>query len=54
MQDYKQIAKDVLVLEAAEILSSAEKIGDEMTKAVELIANTKGKLIITGVEKVGL
>lgn len=54
MQDYKQIAKDVLVLEAAEILSSAEKIGDEMTKAVELIANTKGKLIITGVGKSGL
>ena len=54
MQDYKQIAKDVLVLEAMEILSSAEKIGDEISKAVELVANTKGKLIVTGVGKSGL
>jgi len=54
MQDYKQIAKDVLVLEAMEILSSAEKVGDEISKAVELVANTKGKLIVTGVGKSGL
>jgi len=54
MQNYKQIAKDVLVLEAREILSSADRVGDEIAKAVELIANTKGKLIITGVGKSGL
>jgi arabinose-5-phosphate isomerase len=54
MQDYKQIAKNVLVLEANEILTSAEKIGQEIELAVELIANTKGKLIVTGVGKSGL
>ncbi len=54
MLDYKQIAKDVLVLEAKDLLSSADSIGNEMELAVELIANTKGKLIVTGVGKSGL
>lgn len=54
MIDYKQIAKDVLILEANELLSSANEIGDEIEKATKLIANTKGKLIVTGVGKSGL
>ena len=54
MIDYKQIAKDVLILEANELLSSANEIGDEIERATKLIANTKGKLIVTGVGKSGL
>ena len=54
MQDFKEIAKDVLKLEAKELLDAVDTIDDEMNKAVELIAGIKGKLIITGVGKSGL
>ena len=52
--DFKQIAKDVLLLEANELILSASNISDEMEKAVKLISSSKGKLIITGVGKSGL
>ena len=51
--DFKQIAKDVLLIEANELIQSASNISDEMEKAVKLIASCKGKLIITGVGKSG-
>lgn len=54
MQDFKTIAKEVLELEAKELLNAALLIGDEMSEAVNLIANIKGKLIVTGVGKSGL
>ena len=52
--DYKKIAKEVLLIEAEELQKAAENISGEMEKAVELIANAKGKLIVTGVGKSGL
>ncbi len=52
--DFKEIAKDVLRLEAKELLDAVDKIDEEMSRAVELIANIRGKLIITGVGKSGL
>ncbi|MFV0480635.1 MAG: SIS domain-containing protein [Campylobacteraceae bacterium] len=52
--DFVKIAKDVMELEAKELNDAASKLTDEITKAVELIYNTKGKLIITGVGKSGL
>ena len=54
MHDFKAIAKEVLELEAKELLNAAALIGDEMQEATELFANIKGKLIITGVGKSGL
>lgn len=54
MQDFKAIAKEVLELEAKELLNAAQMIGDEMSAATNLIANIKGKLIVTGVGKSGL
>jgi len=54
MEDFKKIAKDVLELEAHELLAAAQLIGDEIGEATELIANIKGKLIVTGVGKSGL
>ena len=54
MEDFKVIAKEVLELEAKELLNAAELIGDEMGAATNLIANIKGKLIVTGVGKSGL
>ncbi len=52
--DFKNIAKEVLDIEANELLKASDKIGDEMREAVELISNIKGKLIVTGVGKSGL
>ena len=49
--DYKKIAKEVLEIEANELLN-ADVIGIE--KAVEICFDTKGKVIITGVGKSGL
>jgi len=54
MQNYKQIASDVLRLEAAELLSCADRISDSFVDAVESIFKLKGKLIIIGVGKSGL
>jgi arabinose-5-phosphate isomerase len=52
--DYKEIAKEVLLIEADELKRAADNISEEIEKAVELIANAKGKLIVTGVGKSGL
>lgn len=52
--DFIKIAKEVLELEAKELLSSANLLGNEIEEAVSLIANIKGKLIVTGVGKSGL
>ena len=49
--DYGKIAKEVLEIEANELLN-ADVSGIE--KAVEIAFNTKGKVIITGVGKSGL
>lgn len=53
--DYKAIAQEVLLTEAKELEQAAHNIdADEFSKAIELIINAKGKLIITGVGKSGL
>jgi len=52
--DFKQIVKDVLLIEAREIEKAAQKISFDIEKAIDLIMNSKGKLIITGVGKSGL
>lgn len=52
--NFKQIVKDVLLTEAKEIEKAAAKISFDIEKAIDLIINSKGKLIITGVGKSGL
>jgi arabinose-5-phosphate isomerase len=52
--DFKEIAKEVIKIEANELLRAADELDDEISKAVELISNIKGKLIVTGVGKSGL
>ena len=54
MIDYKNIAKEVLQTEANELLSASKNISNDIDKIVEIIYNTKGKLIVTGVGKSGL
>ena len=53
-KDYKEIAKNTLLIEAEALQKRAQNIGDEFEEAVELILGCKGKLIITGVGKSGL
>jgi len=50
--DFKKIAKDVLNIEAQALVEC--DIDDGFIKALDIIENTKGKLIITGVGKSGL
>ena len=52
--DYINIAREVLNIEAQELINGASRIDDNMGEAVKLIANAKGKLIVTGVGKSGL
>ncbi len=50
--DFKKIAKEVLKIEADALLQA--QIDNEFLKSIDIIFNTKGKLIITGVGKSGL
>ena len=52
--DFKEIAKEVLKIEADELLQNAQNIDSKIADIVEMIYKTKGKLIITGVGKSGL
>ncbi len=52
--DRLKIIKEALEIEAKEILKASEKIDKEIEKAIDIIYNLKGKLIVTGVGKSGL
>lgn len=52
--NFRDIAKEVIELEAKELLSCAARLGDEIEKAVELVTSIQGKLVVTGVGKSGL
>ncbi len=52
--NFKEITKEVLLIEAKELELAASKISNEIEKAIQLISSVKGKLIITGVGKSGL
>jgi arabinose-5-phosphate isomerase len=52
--DFKQIVKDLLLIEAKELEKAANNVAFDIDKAIDLIMGSKGKLIITGVGKSGL
>jgi len=52
--DYIAIAKNTLEIEAAMLNEAKERLGDEISRAVETILACRGKLIVTGVGKSGL
>ena len=54
MQNLQEIAKEVLEIEAKTLLDAIELIDNSFDRAVEIIYNTKGKCIVTGVGKSGL
>lgn len=52
--NFNEIIKDVLLTEAKEIEKAAANLSFDIDKAVDMIINSKGKLIVTGVGKSGL
>lgn len=52
--DFKQIIKELLLTEANELKQASENVDFDIEKAIDLIVNSKGKLIVTGVGKSGL
>ncbi|MFV7789372.1 KpsF/GutQ family sugar-phosphate isomerase [Aliarcobacter lanthieri] len=52
--NYKNIIKEVLLTEAKELEKSASSISFDIEEVINLIVNSKGKLIVTGVGKSGL
>ncbi len=52
--NYKKIAQETLNIEANTLLEAAKSIDDVFDKAVEVILNCKGKLVVSGVGKSGL
>lgn len=49
-----EIARKVLITEAEAVMALAERIGEEFTRAVEMILECKGRVVITGMGKSGL
>lgn len=52
--NYIEIAKEVLLTEAKELEKSANSLSFDIEKIIDLIIQSKGKLIVTGVGKSGL
>jgi len=52
--NYKEIAQETLNIEAQTLLNASKNIDGVFEKAVEIILNCSGKLIVTGVGKSGL
>ncbi len=52
--NYKTIAQETLNIEAQTLADAAKNIGDEFDKAVKIILDCKGKLVVSGVGKSGL
>ena len=48
------LAKSVLDIEAKSILRLKDNIGEEFDKAIDILYNCKGRVIITGMGKSGL
>ncbi len=49
----EQIAQEVLDIEANAILKLKERVGNDFAKAIDIIYNCKGRIIITGMGKSG-
>lgn len=54
MKDILDQAKEVLDLEARSILELKDRLNENFTKAVDLIYNSKGRVVVTGMGKSGL
>ncbi|MGA1861576.1 KpsF/GutQ family sugar-phosphate isomerase [Deferribacter thermophilus] len=52
--DLKEVAKKALKIEADAIYNLIDRINDQFLKAVDIIYNCKGRLVVTGMGKSGL
>ena len=52
--DFVKRSKEIFRLEIEELAKVSDKIGNEIADAVELIYNSKGKLVIMGIGKTGI
>lgn len=52
--NFIDIAKEVIELEISELEKMKNRIGDEFVDAVDLIFNTSGRVVITGIGKSGI
>lgn len=52
--NFVDIAKEVIELEISELEKMKNRIGDEFVDAVDLIFNTSGRVVITGIGKSGI
>lgn len=53
MKDSLKLAKEVLDIEAQAILGLKDRLGEEFLKAVKLVEQCEGKVIVTGIGKSG-
>ncbi len=54
MREMIDVARRVLLIEAQAITDLAERIGDDFSRAVEMLLACKGRVVITGMGKSGL
>lgn len=54
LNSINELAKDVLDIEAKAILRLKNNVGDDFDKAVDILYNCKGRVIVTGMGKSGL
>ncbi len=54
MDDILNIAKKVLRIEAEAVAALAERLNSDFEKAIEIIFNSKGRVVVTGMGKSGL
>jgi len=54
MKNLIEIAKNVLSIEAESLLALKDRINEDFLRAVEIIHNSKGRVVVTGMGKSGL
>lgn len=54
MDEIVELAKRVLTVEAQSLLEIKDRIGEDFVKAVDIIYNSKGRVVVTGIGKSGL
>lgn len=50
----KRIAENVFAIEGKAVLSLGKRVGEDFEKAVEMMASCRGRIIVTGMGKVGI
>ena len=53
-QDLRMVSRNVLIGEAEQMISAADRISDKIVEACEVINNHSGKIVISGMGKSGL